>query len=394
MDKKPAARDLNVDDDVWWLSKHGGKKFCDRYLSFDRYLKTGEEPLVRAGAARVFVHLAEHESVILESGVIPPRRLIGLARTDRYWGRLAEDCRECERSDGNTGVSVVVPNRTRHRGYKFLAILNADEEDNGHFDSHKSLVSFCNDAGIGPMPTVSYRCLSQFYHGRDDRVVDGIKSGKLVLLDFSPDETIPLTAKDRAELRKNKRSSLPHQASDCLRPPKHGFSVVGVVANARWHRSGSCLFHDQTLDRYLLLGQDEGTYFGCELAGPAKTLQAAYDSLVPAEAKGKRYTRQGEWFMVPVPEGDVPPTVDCVLQFDKAAVSGTCATSAVFLPLESVDGNRHSLWTADGRVGKDGRVYALDPEITHTDHEALSASGWYTFYRNTALRSVSTEGVD
>jgi hypothetical protein len=58
----------------------------------------------------------------------------------------------------------------------------------------------------------------------------------------------------------------------------------------------------------------------------------------------------------------------------------------------------------DGRIGKDGRIYAASGTVNHPEHQELrfgkggsshkEPPQWYTFYRNTAVKSVSTQGVD
>jgi hypothetical protein len=54
----------------------------------------------------------------------------------------------------------------------------------------------------------------------------------------------------------------------------------------------------------------------------------------------------------------------------------------------------HSICTDDGRVGKDGKTYILNPTLQHEDHGDVDAHGWFTVVRNTAVVSFSQEGVD
>lgn len=223
-------------------------------------------------------------------------------------------------------------------------------------------------------PTCSFDCLQRFYED-EVPVVDKLLSGQLRLLDSTTDQSIALT---KAEKKVKEVAN--------LIPPEKGFSVVGWGTNRKWHQSGTVLLYDKVHKWYLLVGQDEGTYFGVQLQGKPKTntVLAAFEDLIPTPVKEKPYVRQGEWFII---AADPPPDhKDCILGF---LVGGE-----VFLPLETSDSNQHRIFTYDGRVDKNGKIYALNPSLHHDEHQTVSMKGWCTFYKNTAVRSFSQEGVD
>lgn len=238
-------------------------------------------------------------------------------------------------------------------------------------------------------PTTSFECLAQFYNSKRTSdtaklVIKKLSSGELRVIDFDSDQTIPLTKKERATLKS--------KGVGYLLEPDRGFSVVGH----HWHRSGSVLFHDTEKDWYILTGQDEGTFFGVQLCKPAKTVSKAMEDLVPDEAKNKSYSRQGEWFITSVDKKEVPNFENCAMMFEipHRAHSSYSTAPDISLPRETDDSNKHYIHTYDGRVGKNGVVYALDPTLEHDQHEAITRGGWCAFYKNTAVRSFSQEGVD
>jgi hypothetical protein len=178
-----------------------------------------------------------------------------------------------------------------------------------------------------------------------------------------------------------------------IKPPQPGFTMInyqGSTRTAEWHRTGTVLLTDGKM--YILMGRDGDQYFGVELPDACSTIQDAQAMLVPEDAQGCQ--RQGEWFAVPVPREEVPEKRDCALLFETWK-SSYGNNSEIYLPIEDDDSNHHSIFTSDGRVGKDGVFYAFCPTVCHDEHEELCpGDGWYRFVRNTAVRSFSEEGVD
>lgn len=287
---------------------------------------------------------------------------------------------ELEGATERLPVGVLIKQKPKRGNQELKATILADADDD----------EGCNYPMVGylpdHMPLVSFECLLQFYpkgfegnfgdlHHRLESVLQAIANNTIQLLDYTSDESVLLSRAEKNTILKKGRGEL---------KPKPGFSLVGD----RWHRSGTCLFYDKKHKLCLLFGQDEGTYFGVELPSKVSTIKEAFELLVPEESRVAGTQRQGEWFMVPVKEKDVPATKDCALQFDDEYGDNT------FLPLETEDSNRHFIRTNDGRVSKDGVTYALHPKLTHDEHSQISGEGWFKFVKNTAVRAFSQEGVD
>jgi hypothetical protein len=64
------------------------------------------------------------------------------------------------------------------------------------------------------------------------------------------------------------------------------------------HRPESCVIKEGK--RYFISSMDGQNYFLTELPRKVKTVQEAFESLIPDAVKGKEYLRQGEWFFVPL----------------------------------------------------------------------------------------------
>ena len=228
--------------------------------------------------------------------------------------------------------------------------------------------------------TCSFQTLAKFYNDNEKLLASALGDGTLELVDYAPSDVIKLTSDEKKELRKKKPN---------LKPPKPGYTLV----EDEWHRSGAVILVDKKREQCYLLGQDEGTYFGVELPTIVTSLDQGFKALMPeyVAKHPQGVVRQGEWFMVPVDKDKVPSRLDAVLLFDE----DDGLDSNIVLPRED-DGKRHVVSSSDGRVAKDGSVYALAPTMRHDDHRSIAGehNQWYTFMRNTAKRSYSVEGVD
>ena len=268
-----------------------------------------------------------------------------------------------------------------------LLVLNADE---GQIDLNAESAQL-----LKVTLSLSFSCLSRFFHPMDTdsqpplaiqfRTARALGRGTLQVVDWTPDVTRKLSANDQA-LRKHGRLPV---------APAAGFTLVGSV----WHQSASVLIHDtRKSGATYLLGQDEGTYFGCELATHPKTVKAAYTSLVPPAAK-RHVARQGEWFVTPVADKDVPAVQDCTF------VIPTYLGNRIGLPIENAHSAVHYAGAHSSSrevsiptrvVG--ARLYTQGVRLSHSDgdHTGIELPGarWYTYDRNTAVRSFSEEGVD
>lgn len=276
---------------------------------------------------------------------------------------------------------------TARPGHEVFFLLNGDEDDN-------VLVAELTGEGF---PVFSFECLRRFYdktptHQANfrptmDKVVKALIDGTIKVVDYTEDETKKLTEKDKAAYEAHRKSG----KKPYPKAPAAGFTIINAAGKGKvWHRSGTVLLYDTKNKFSIIVGQDEGTYFGCQLADNPKTINDAFVSLIPKSIRDiPDIKRQGEWFMVPVAESKVPKIEEAVLLFD-TVVDG------LTLPVESKDSNRHYIRTNDGRVDKNGVLYAYNPCLSHSkgQHADVDAPGWRIFVRNTAVRSFSVDGVD
>lgn len=252
----------------------------------------------------------------------------------------------------------------------FDVVANGDENYNDLTDG----------AGIEDRPTISFDCVGRlairnFLGEQPKKVAKKFLDGSITIVAFNPDKTVALTASEKACRRRNKPIS------------KQGYTVV----DGRWHQAATVVL--KCSDKYILVGQDEGTYFGVELPCPVESVDDAYRSLVPTSiAQRKDLSRQGEWFVVPVPDREVPEAADCLACFEE-----------LILPRETPESNTHRIKPdgfADdihGLITKDGRILAKNFSLEHDEHSTVtkdSKEGWHTFVKNVAVRSVSVQGVD
>ncbi len=348
----------------------------------------GEKTTVHIGEAPVYAD-KDGETFVQHRGLVYHDDLY-----DFDGGEIAAD----RYSGGDAPAAAVVPASktvTDKLGSKRVFLLNADDAGGyGDNSPQRSLVG--TDERL---PLVSFQCLHQMMDSEFDSTMELLGEGRFKLLDYYPEDKKPLTTAQREQLKKAKRKYDNSEATEPrnygLTPPALGYSLLRISHGNGythvWHRTGATLFEFKGAGGtdYFLFGQDEGTYFGCELAGPAKTLDEAFLKLMPDEARDRKdFLRQGEWFALPVNEKDVPSLENCVLMVDNGG------DEFIYLPIITEDDNKHYLDCEEIRVSKNGVVYARKGCIRHNEHASLSLSGWHTFCRNTAKRSVSQEGVD
>jgi hypothetical protein len=115
---------------------------------------------------------------------------------------------------------------------------------------------------------------------------------------------------------------------------------------------------------------------------------AAFQDLMPPEIRGKRTARrQGEWFLHSVEEKDLPEAYVTIPE------SSSGDGNTFILPKDDPDANDHTVYCEAARITPEG-IFALSPRVTHDQHQSISGTGWIKFLKNTAVRSVSVEGVD
>lgn len=267
-------------------------------------------------------------------------------------------------------------------------ILNADEEA-----THNASFEFIGKKGYENYPCLSFSCLANLIKGE---VIGDFSSQEvlidktnLALVDFTPEETRPASdslKKDLAAARKGKNFRFAVFAAS-VKPPSPGFSLIEPV---KWHKSATVVIREGK--RSFLMGQDEGTYFGCILQDNPKTVEEAYVSLMPKEIRGMRgVIRQGEWFAVPVAAKLVPDKTSN----DTLIFGDSDNDNGINMPVEDEDSNIHTV-TGDFIVTKKGEFFARNFSMSHTDHEEMhgDTNQWYRFVRNTAVASFSAEKVD
>ena len=240
-------------------------------------------------------------------------------------------------------------------------------KDNLFFDADDDYL-YCYGNKIG----VSFRCLEEL----DGKALVKLQNNKLIVKDFS-------TAAHTKSLSKSEVNK--YEKGEKLTPPSKGYSVVKYGNLYLWHKSEYILMYDIGLKKSYLLGQDEGQYFGVELPSNPKTVYEAVEILKPKEIRNINCDRQGEWFIVPLKPEQIPGGEnESTIVIDDHP--------SIILPRE-IGSNKHRL-TADEIRIFEGTVYAKNSCLEHDQHESVKRLDWVKFVKNTAVRSVSVNGVD
>ena len=290
-------------------------------------------------------------------------------------------------------AAILLPKRGGKKGW--IVVRNGDEDGakGPNIPIHISESKY----------TLSPVCIGRILDLKGERphiqAATMLATGKLKVLDIKPDDTVNLTATERdyAKSHGDKKAIQRYQH-------KHiGFTLFrSLPMSWIWHQSGAVLFTRN--GKNFLMTQDDNAYFAVELPNKlpgrschVKTTSDAFELLRPKEAIGLHdLSRQGEWFFIPVPKGKVPELLDCEFFCGEGNCDrglGRQSAVAIELPIDHRDSNIHTIECTCFRISK-GVLYVNDPDMTHTDHECVSEKGWFTFVRNTAVRSVSVKGVD
>ena len=249
-----------------------------------------------------------------------------------------------------------------------------------------------------------------------------IACGDMRIHDIVNDDTLSLSSTEKKAINKARKvfnnnnntytgdwayspSQLEEITKDAKITPKKGYTLIvntefGIGKGFVWHRPSTMLF--SFMDKTYLVGQDEGTFFGCELADHPKTITQAYKGLIPQEIRNCRnLSRQGEWFLKPIRKSQLP-TINDILAY----------STNIDLPLDSIDSNPHTLHgyvaiTSDGIYVSNDSLFnddSMDIELEHSDHDPVCFAiktyeknvkhKCFKIYKNTAVRSVSVDGVD
>lgn len=366
----------------------GLKNYRDTYNNEDAdiedYIKDGKPPalsiagsqkypqrsatlLFNLGGNTVFVI----NGIVYEGAVFPALRGHPIELTAKDF---REDVELSLESNFNViGVIVDVPQGTSKK-----TLIRCGDEDANYL---------VNELGSSDYPTLSFAVLSEFYKGiTSKQIADWFKSGRLSLVDYTPDDTQKLTPAQKKAFADAERTG--NHKLEPIGPL--GFSYVGE----EWHRSATCLVYDKKSQMTIIVGQDEGSYFGCELPTNPKTIAKAFNDLMPESVKGKKYQRQGEWFVVYVADRNVPKHLPITGGEDAIGIRiGGC----ISLPKETPDSNDHTLDNyIQVCITLDGQIYVKGGSLRHDEHNTVEwgKDQWVTFVKNTAKRSFSTEGVD
>lgn len=340
------------------LKKRANKQEVSEYQSLEHFTTHGTAVPLCKGKSSIFLEADERLIEVNSEGLCFLR-----GQFEAHLGahRITLDTRRLNADP----YGVLVPSKADNRVFNF--IRNGDRVE-----------AFRGSYVIG---AISFRCVGRFVATQKSVSPSALtRLGALALLD-SP--ILALTGEQTRPVKSGVKT-----------PPAPGFTLVemadagGITYEQVWHRSGTFLI--KLKDEYVIFGVDDGSYFGCSIPRRVKTIPQAYDALIPPEARGRKYRRQGEWFAVPTKGWAVPKIEDCILSAG--------STSWIDLPVESNDSNRHTLSFGDGsgelRVDKNGRVYAKDAWLSHHEHPEIRLKGWYFLVKNAAVRSFSENGVD
>ncbi len=266
-------------------------------------------------------------------------------------------------------------------------IINADFD----FDSGDPS-GFIESGHFRDFPTLSFNCLGNLIKKKAlllHQAYKEILKTKLEVVDFCPEERIATSIKLRRNFESQKNEANFRFAVWAAKqtPPSMGFSLVN---SCEWHKSSTVVIKNGK-ERYIL-GQDEGSYFGCVLADEPKSISDAYKSLIPVAARGvKGVLRQGEWFAIPVKnQKEVPDRYSPdTLMYLEDCMGGPC------FQIDSKDSNEH-VFSSGELIFSNKGVFARNFRIGHDDHKTMSSDKdvWYTFAKNTALYSFSSDKVD
>lgn len=283
-------------------------------------------------------------------------------------------------------VGVLV--KSKKSGYKFAILTNGEMQD-GIIDNVPS--SETNVATFSPTCLTRLITNNRKSYVAKSNILDTWKklaSGEIELLDSTQEIRKDVNPKMLVEYRASSNiRKVEENAKRRKDYPGHGYTLINAAGySIIWHKPASCLFSYKK--NSYLIGQDEGTYFGCELVIECKTMKDAYACLMPPDIrKLKGVLRQGEWYFIPVNKKKLPE------QSLRLEIDG-----GVILSRETDQDNMHEVCSYDMFVADDGKFYFYghDAKVIHNQHNSpkFHRSTWYTVMKNTALMSVSQEGMD
>lgn len=299
---------------------------------------------------------------------------------------------------------IFIKNNSK-RENKYMVLFNGDGNNWEHNyihsvpDSYRFSKLLEDEINKFDSATLSFECLIKFFPKikKNFQLMSKLIDQSLVIVDFVPDiRSIIIVDKNVVKDLKKWIYLDPsrQRLKQCPIEVPTGFTVMELQGTkALLHRSASVLIYDKDNKRTILMGQDEGSYFGCQLKDNPKTLKLAYQSLIPKEIRNKKnLLRQGEWFAVPVDSKIIPNMKDCVFEYKNNSYAAD-----IHLPRETSNSNSHYLsGSGEILISKKGEIFIKNFVIDHDQHASLTLTKniWYQFYKNTAVTSYSQEGVD
>lgn len=217
--------------------------------------------------------------------------------------------------------------------------------------------------------------------------------------DATPDARVPRTgATSFAEREKCPGPGFTWLVNSGLNPAKLGY----------WHRPAMALIADRRTENSYLMGRDDNQYFGVQLPYHVASVEDAAqllkpDAVIQAEEEGRGVVRQGEWFVVQEPLScfieQLEETADrfAARRAPSRLNAFTQKAPELILPKQDPNSSDHVVTATHFFLNEDGAQCAYNGVLTHSndDHPPVRFSCTVvSFHENTALRSVSVEGVD
>jgi hypothetical protein len=290
--------------------------------------------------------------------------------------------------------------------YKKTFILDADVEDPVVIENSISISYNLLGRLLGyPSKYNDFTDVEEIDKKVKEGLVKQIKAGETIrLIDYITDSSVDMSGvKTKKEIDKILSQGYTLDSYDRISYDEKRYNQLTYPA----HRAGAALIAVDIFDnvqkehvgtKYFLMGFDDGQYFGVELPATfnGKTLKAAYKALQPPEVqKAKDWERQGEWFFVPLDK--MPEVKPHMIRMNPRSCCTDSAGLAFRLPVDDEYSNWHEICCRDLIIGRD-EYYVLTPmACDHSEHdviEFLEPEKWVAVYKNTAVQSLSQNGVD
>lgn len=346
------------------------------YLSIKRYLKDGHYGLVFGNAHVVFY--GSSPAYVLDNVIYQHHLYDGYLD---IFNMKEKDIRKLSQ------LGVILPGSAPGYDnvdkYALHFLSNADDDNNNGPHTPLTMIN-------SQMPSVSFECIRRITANENWTQQDAIQriaEGQIKVVSYQPDHYYDMTPEETNAYKKWSKSRTNKT------PPKGELGYTTVYRNKKyvWHRPATVLLRDFDNDWSFLIGMDDGSYFGCRLVDHPKNIEGAFTSLIPKHLRKRTdLKRQGEWFIVPVSENIVPVPERAVEFGDQYR------DYCVYLQRDDPKSNLHMLNANEGYVDFRGRVFARDGSLEHSgdQHPTITFKGWHTFEKNTAIASVSVDGVD